>query len=261
MTMTHASLFSGIGGFDLAAEWAGWTNSFNCEIDPFCRRILKYHFPNAEQYADIRTTDFTIWRGRIDVLTGGFPCQPFSLAGKRKGTEDERYLWPKCCGLFGLFDLDGSWARMFSELLIGRKEWSSTRCALTWRRQDVRFNRTLYRLAVSVLPTEGTDAGLLPTVQTQGLKQCVKGRTVPMPTGLLPTPTVNDATNSSLPESQARRKSGLVKEIVKLSHEQRLNRSRLNPLYVAEMMSFPMDWTVLPFLAGCGNRLKPTETP
>lgn len=95
MTMTHASLFSGIGGFDLAAEWAGWTNSFNCEIDPFCRRILKYHFPNAEQYADIRTTDFTIWRGRVDVLTGGFPCQPFSLSGKRKGTEDDRYLWPE----------------------------------------------------------------------------------------------------------------------------------------------------------------------
>ena len=93
--MTHASLFSGIGGFDLAAEWAGWTNAFNCEIDPFCRRILKYHFPNAEQYADICTTDFTIWRGRIDVLTGGFPCQPFSLAGKRKGTEDDRYLWPE----------------------------------------------------------------------------------------------------------------------------------------------------------------------
>jgi DNA (cytosine-5)-methyltransferase 1 len=95
MTMTHASLFSGIGGFDLAAEWAGWTNSFNCEIDPLCRRILKHHFPNAEQYGDIHTTDFTIWRGRVDVLTGGFPCQPFSLAGKRKGTEDDRYLWPE----------------------------------------------------------------------------------------------------------------------------------------------------------------------
>lgn len=95
MTMTHASLFSGIGGFDLAAEWVGWTNAFNCEIDPFCRRVLKYHFPNAEQYGDIRTTDFTIWRDRIDVLTGGFPCQPFSLAGKRKGTEDDRYLWPE----------------------------------------------------------------------------------------------------------------------------------------------------------------------
>lgn len=95
MTMTHASLFSGIGGFDLAAEWAVWMNVFNCEIDPFCQKVLKYHFPHAEQYADIRTTDFTLWRGRIDVLTGGFPCQPFSLAGKRKGQEDDRYLWPE----------------------------------------------------------------------------------------------------------------------------------------------------------------------
>lgn len=93
--MTHASLFSGVGGFDLAAEWAGWTNMFNCEIDAFCRRVLAYHFPNAVQYEDIRTTDFTVWRGRIDVLTGGFPCQPFSVAGKRKGTDDDRYLWPE----------------------------------------------------------------------------------------------------------------------------------------------------------------------
>lgn len=93
--MTHGSLFSGIGGFDLAAEWMGWTNVLNCEINEFCRKILKYHFPNAQQYSDIRTTDFTVWRGRVDVLTGGFPCQPFSLAGKRKGTADDRYLWPE----------------------------------------------------------------------------------------------------------------------------------------------------------------------
>ncbi|MCM1301977.1 MAG: DNA cytosine methyltransferase [Bacteroides cellulosilyticus] len=88
-------MFSGIGGFDLAAEWAGWTNAFNCEIDPFCRRVLKYHFPNAIQYDNIKTTDFAVWRGRIDVLTAGFPCQPFSVAGKRKGTDDNRYLWPE----------------------------------------------------------------------------------------------------------------------------------------------------------------------
>ncbi len=93
--MTHGSVFSGIGGFDLAAGWAGWSNLFNCEINPFCRTILKYHFPDAEQYSDIRTTDFSVWRGRIDVLTGGFPCQPFSQAGKRKGTDDDRYLWPE----------------------------------------------------------------------------------------------------------------------------------------------------------------------
>lgn len=74
-------------------------NAFNCEIDPFCRRVLKYHFPESEQYEDIRTTDFTVWRDRIDVLTGGFPCQPFSLAGKRKGTADDRYLWPAMFGV------------------------------------------------------------------------------------------------------------------------------------------------------------------
>lgn len=97
--MTHASLFSGIGGFDLAAEWAGWTNVFNCEIDSFCRKVLKYHFPDAEQYEDIKKSDFSKWRDRIDVLTGGFPCQPFSLAGKRKGTDDDRYLWPAMLGV------------------------------------------------------------------------------------------------------------------------------------------------------------------
>lgn len=93
--MTHASLFSGIGGFDLAAEWVGWKNSFNCEINEFCNKILKYHFPKAEHYDDITTTDFTKWRGKIDVLSGGFPCQPFSVAGRRKGAEDDRYLWPQ----------------------------------------------------------------------------------------------------------------------------------------------------------------------
>lgn len=97
--MTHGSSFSGIGGFDLAAEWVGWQNLFNCEIDPFCQTILKHHFPDAEQFTDIRTADFARYKGRIDVFTGGFPCQSFSVAGKRKGTEDDRYLWPEMLGV------------------------------------------------------------------------------------------------------------------------------------------------------------------
>ena len=95
MMLQHASLFSGIGGFDLAAEWAGWTNVFHCEINPFGQKILKHYWPKAISYGDITKTDFTIHRGTIDVLTGGFPCQPYSLAGKRKGKEDERHLWPE----------------------------------------------------------------------------------------------------------------------------------------------------------------------
>ena len=93
--LTHGSLFSGIGGFDLAAEWMGWQNLFHCEINEFCTIILNYHFPNAEHYTDITKTDFSKWRGHIDVLSGGFPCQPFSVAGQRKGADDDRYLWPE----------------------------------------------------------------------------------------------------------------------------------------------------------------------
>ena len=91
--MRHGSLFSGIGGFDLAAEWMGWENVFHCEWMEFPRKVLDYHFPNADSHIDICKTDFKKYANTIDVLTGGFPCQPFSLAGKRKGTDDERYLW------------------------------------------------------------------------------------------------------------------------------------------------------------------------
>jgi DNA (cytosine-5)-methyltransferase 1 len=93
--MKHGSLFSGIGGFDLAAEWMGWENVFHCEWNDFGKRVLNYYWPNAISYDDITKTDFTIHRGAIDILTGGFPCQPYSVAGKRKGKEDERHLWPE----------------------------------------------------------------------------------------------------------------------------------------------------------------------
>ena len=93
--MKHASLFSGIGGAELAATWIGWDNLFHCEINPFGRKVLEYWFPKSKSYEDITKTDFREWRGKIDVLTGGFPCQPFSQAGKRKGDTDDRYLWPQ----------------------------------------------------------------------------------------------------------------------------------------------------------------------
>jgi len=92
--MNHGSLFSGIGGFDLAAEWMGWNNTFHCEWMPFPRKVLNHYWPNSISYEDITKTDFTIHRGTIDILTGGFPCQPYSSAGKRLGKEDERHLWP-----------------------------------------------------------------------------------------------------------------------------------------------------------------------
>lgn len=94
MKLVHGSLFSGFDAPSIAASWMGWKNAFHCEVNPFCNEILKYWFPDSEHYEDITKTDFRQWRGRIDILTGGFPCQPFSLAGQRKGADDNRYLWP-----------------------------------------------------------------------------------------------------------------------------------------------------------------------
>lgn len=92
--MTHLSLFSGIGGIDLAAHWAGFTTVAFCEIDPFCQRVLARHWPGVPIYDDIRTlTAESLYErgiGRVDLLSGGFPCQDLSVAGYRKGLAGKR---------------------------------------------------------------------------------------------------------------------------------------------------------------------------
>lgn len=90
-------LFSGIGGFSLGLERTGGfeTVAF-CEIDPFCQKVLKKHWPDVPIYEDVRALDYD---GSIDVITGGYPCQPFSVAGKREGEKDDRHLWPAMFGL------------------------------------------------------------------------------------------------------------------------------------------------------------------
>jgi len=113
-------LFSGIGGFDLASEWMGWENVFHCEWNDFGKRILKYYWPNAISYDDITKTDFTIHRGKINILTGGFPCQPYSTAGKRKGKEDERHLWPEM--LRAIREIQPSW--VVGENVLGLVNWN-----------------------------------------------------------------------------------------------------------------------------------------
>lgn len=90
--MTHGALFNGIGGFQLAAQWAGIENVFHCEIDDFCNLIVTKRFPNSVKYGDITTTSFKSWKGSIDFISGGFPCQPYSKAGKRNGHSDKRAL-------------------------------------------------------------------------------------------------------------------------------------------------------------------------
>lgn len=92
--MRHLDLCSGIGGFKLAAGWAGFETIGFSEVEPFCCRLLKERWPLVRNYGDLRGADFSGLRGGVDVLSAGVPCQPASLAGKRRGASDDRWLWP-----------------------------------------------------------------------------------------------------------------------------------------------------------------------
>jgi len=118
--VNHIGLFEGIGGFSLAARWMGWETIAWCEINPFCQTVLKHHFKEATPHEDITKTDFTIYRGKCDILTGGFPCQPYSLAGKRLGKEDERHLWPEM--LRAIREIQPRW--VVGENVFGLVNWN-----------------------------------------------------------------------------------------------------------------------------------------
>lgn len=149
--MTHGSLFSGIGGFDLAAEWAGWENMFHCEWNEFGKRVLNYYWPQAACYGDITKTDFTIWRGRIDILTGGFPCQPYSAAGKRLGKEDERHLWPEM--LRAIREIQPRW--VVGENVRGLTNWNG---GLVFDEVQADLETLGYQVTPFLLPACGVNA-------------------------------------------------------------------------------------------------------
>lgn len=149
--MKHASLFSGIGGFDLAAQWMGWENELHCEIADFPRQILKYYWPNAKSYTDITQTDFTPHHGTIDILSGGFPCQPFSLAGKRKGTADSRHLWPEM--LRAIKEIAPRW--VVGENVYGIVNWSK---GLVFEQVQADLESAGYQVWPLLLPACGVGA-------------------------------------------------------------------------------------------------------
>lgn len=93
--MKQLELFAGIGGFGLSGECAGIETVAQVEWNPFCQKVLQKNFPNAQRFGDITKFDGKPFRGTIDIISGGFPCQPYSTAGKRLGKEDERHLWPE----------------------------------------------------------------------------------------------------------------------------------------------------------------------
>ena len=149
--MTHGSLFSGIGGFDLAAEWMGWENKFHCEWNTFGQKVLHHYWPQAEQFTDITKTDFTKYANRIDILTGGFPCQPYSSAGKRLGKEDERHLWPEM--LRAIREIQPRW--VVGENVLGLVNWSD---GLVFHEVQADLEAEGYEVQPYVLPAVSVNA-------------------------------------------------------------------------------------------------------
>jgi len=149
--MRHGSLFSGIGGFDLAAEWMGWENVFQCEKEEFCQRVLRFYWPKARLYGDVRKFDATVFRGTIDVLSGGFPCQPFSVAGKRRGTSDDRYLWPEMCRIIN--EVRPHW--VVGENVLGLLNWGR---GMVFEQVQVDLEAAGYEVWPYILPAAGIGA-------------------------------------------------------------------------------------------------------
>jgi len=149
--MTHGSLFSGIGGFDLAAEWMGWDNKFHCEWNPFGQKVLHHYWPQSEQFTDITKSDFTKYANKIDILTGGFPCQPYSSAGKRLGKEDDRHLWPEM--LRAIREIQPRW--VVGENVLGLVNWSG---GLVFHEVQTDLEAAGYEVQPYVLPAVSVNA-------------------------------------------------------------------------------------------------------
>jgi DNA (cytosine-5)-methyltransferase 1 len=149
--MTHGSLFSGIGGFDLAAEWMGWKNKFHCEWNEFGQKVLKYYWPESELFTDITKSDFTKYADKIDVLTGGFPCQPYSMAGKRLGKEDDRHLWPQMLRV--IREVKPRW--VIGENVLGLVNWNG---GLVFHEVQTDLEAEGYEVFPYVLPAVSVNA-------------------------------------------------------------------------------------------------------
>jgi hypothetical protein len=248
MTLTVGSLFSGIGGMDLGLERAGHTVIWQSEIDPYCNKVLKKHWPTVPNLGDITTIDW----GKIerpDIICGGYPCQPFSTAGKRNGTADPRHLWPAMhnaiCELrprYALMEnVRGHLSMGFGDVLadlaeIGYDaEWqvipAAAELTATGRRKS-KNGKTSHSLgladAVQMWPTPmATDwKPRGPNSKQKGLAEAVK---------MWPTPTARDYKGASGRSIKQQKAQDLPYAV----------GGKLNPTWVEWLMGFPIGWTDL----------------
>jgi C-5 cytosine-specific DNA methylase len=207
----------------------GWENVFHCEINEFGQKILKYYWPKAISYADITKTDFSIHRGTIDILTGGFPCQPYSAAGKRLGKEDDRHLWPEMRR--AIREIQPTW--VVGENVRGLTNWNG---GMVFDEVQAKSHRFYFQLAPLTHPIEEIGFGLLPTPT----KSCS------MP--LSPKTAKIKLTDSIRPSGVKAGQSLNWSPDLGIQGLDSPSEKALNPRLLATMMGFPLDWTQRPFL-------------
>ena len=161
--MIHIGLFEGIGGFSFAAKLAGWETLATCEINPFGQHILKHYWPGAYHHGDIKTLTYdtinaelssrygTDWRKEPVIITGGFPCQPYSLAGKRLGKEDDRHLWPEMLRI--IREVSPEW--VVGENVFGLVNWDG---GLVFDEVQSDLEAAGYEVQPFILPACGVNA-------------------------------------------------------------------------------------------------------
>ena len=149
--MKQGELFAGIGGFGLAGRWAGIESVFQVEIDQFCQKVLKKNFPNAQQFGDIREFDGRQFAGAIDIISGGFPCQPYSQNGERRGKDDERHLWPEMLRI--IREIQPRW--IVGENVRGLVDWSA---GLVFDEVQAELEASGYQVTAFILPAASVGA-------------------------------------------------------------------------------------------------------
>jgi DNA (cytosine-5)-methyltransferase 1 len=247
--MTHGSLFSGIGGFDLAAEWMNWENKFHCECNEFGKKVLNYYWPNAESFHDITKTDFTKYAGAIDIISGGFPCQPYSVAGKRLGKEDDRHLWPEM--LRAIREIKPSW--VVGENVYGLINWNG---GLVFEEVQSDLEAEGYEVFPVLLPAAAVNAPhrrdriwFIAYCNSNGLNECDSNNEVNTSQGRLNALSNSEQSNGNgdASNTSSKRLERECRTIKKLERRFGFTRTNSRNLQCSSWQNFP---TVSPICNG-----------
>jgi len=267
---THLDLFSGIGGFALAAGWAGFKTIGFCEIEPYCQAVLKKHWPQVPIHSDIRKLQGKKYRG-CSLLTGGFPCQPYSLAGKRRGKNDDRHLWPEMFRI--IQEAEPSW--IIGENVAGIIGMELERVLIDLESENYETQCFIIPACAVNAPHKRERIWIVANRNGEGLEGqswheiCEREREREREIGsiaknrvldLWPTPSASEHKYRLKGKTQASKCLEAMARIGDISKTPVGKGGGLNPAFVEWLMGYPEGWTELKDWATPSSRKSPTKS-